>query len=154
MGANSAQTLNMVQNGLNTFQDVTRMMDTSASNNPNEEFAKLKETEAKRQAWETRQQGKKEAQVLRRNRESTRSRHTANWGGANLAMSGSKKLLQDANRLQDRQDEDDLLFQGENNAMSILQDGRHGANMTRIQNGDSPKRSMLSMGSKIYGDGR
>nr|WP_321513430.1 hypothetical protein [uncultured Pseudodesulfovibrio sp.] len=155
MGTNSAQAFTMVQEGLGLVRDFQHMTSNSSSGDEaNEETAKLRETEAKRKSWETRRHAENTAEDLRSARERGRSRRSAGWGGSNLAMSGSKELVQDADRIKDRQDEEDVLFEGAVDADSVLQDGRNNANMLRINSGGSPKRSILSMGSKIYGTGR
>jgi len=154
MGTNSAQALNMVQDGLGLVQDFQKKMGNSSSgDNSSEEQARLREVEAKRKAWETQRHAAGEAEDLRSERERGRSRRTAGWGGSNLSMSGSKQLVRDADRMKDRQDEEDVLFEGAADANSILQDDRNSANMLRINSGGAPKRSILSMGSKIYGAG-
>ncbi|WP_338668555.1 hypothetical protein [Pseudodesulfovibrio methanolicus] len=113
--------------------------------------AGLIETDAAGAAHETRRRAEKDAGELREDRERSRSRETARWGGSNLAMSGSKALIRDADRLKDRQAEEDVLFEGEMNARSGLRSARNQANMLRIGEKASPARSILSLGSKIYG---
>lgn len=155
MGTNSTQALNMVQDGLGLVQDFQKMVGKpSSGNNSTEEQAKLMEVDAKRKAWETERHAAGDAEDLRSERERGRSRRAAGWGGSNIAMSGSKALVRDADRIKDRQDEEDVLFEGAADADSALQNGRNSANMLRINSGVSPNRSILSMGSKIYGAGK
>jgi hypothetical protein len=145
----------MLQQGQSLFNDVKdylgdRQADKAAADNA-EGRAALIETDAAGAAHDQRRRAAKDAAELREERERSRSRGNAGWGGSGLAMSGSKALIRDANRLKDRQDEEDVLFEGEMNAKSGLRSARNQANMLRINEGASPVRSTLSLGSKIYG---
>jgi len=113
--------------------------------------AGLIETDAAGTAHDTRRRAETDAAVLREDRERARSKENTRWAGSNLAMSGSKALIRDADRLKDRQAEEDVLFEGEMNARSGLRSARNQANMLRIGEKTSPARSILSLGSKIYG---
>lgn len=154
MGTNAQQALTLINDGLGLVEDFQKMTSTSSGSGGAEAQARLIETDARGDAMEAQRKAKKDAERLRDEREANRSRETANWGGANLQMSGSKKLVRDASVLQDKQDEDDVLYEGQRDANAILRQGRNRANMLRINNGGSPNRSTLSMGSKIYGPRR
>ena len=69
-------------------------------------------------------------------------------------MSGSKAVIRDAKNVKDMQEEDDVLYQGKQNAEAILRQARNRANMLRINSGSSPERSILSLGSSVYGPRR
>jgi hypothetical protein len=145
----------VLQQGVDLFSDVTDFLGDRNSRKAAASNAKgraaLIETDAAGAAHETRRQAERDAAGLRDERERGRSRGNAGWGGSNLAMSGSKALIRDAERLKDRQAEEDVLFEGEMNARSGLRSARNRANMLRIDENVSPVRSTLSMGSKIYG---
>lgn len=152
MGSNAQQALSIIDQGVGLFQDIHQMSSSrdSAASRGNAE-ADLLETDAKANAYESQRQAKKEASKLRNDRERKRARQQADWGGANLSMSGSKALIRDANTIQDLQDEDDVLFEGQRESNAILRQARNRANALRINSGASANRSILSMGSKIYG---
>lgn len=155
MGANETKVLGMFQDGLNMFQDIQKKVGGMSSQNDSEEDrARLIETDAKGRATEAQRQARKDAGELREERERLRSRRSTIGGGSNLAMSGSRKLVRDADRISDMQDEEDALFEGQSRSDSILRDGRNRANMLRINSGGSSERSILTMGSKIYGTRR
>jgi hypothetical protein len=145
----------VLQQGVDLFGDVTdflgdRNSRNAASSNA-EDRAALIETDAAGAAHDARRRAEQDAAALRDERERSRSRGNAGWGGSGLAMSGSKALIRDADRFKDRQAEEDFLFEGEMNARSALRSARSRANMLRTGEGASPVRSILSMGSKIYG---
>jgi hypothetical protein len=145
----------VLQQGVDLFSDVTDFLGDRNSRKAAASNAKgraaLIETDAAGAAHETRRQAERDAAGLRDEQERGRSRGNVGWGGSNLAMSGSKALIRDADRLKDRQAEEDVLFEGEMNARSGLRSARNRANMLRIDENVSPVRSTLSMGSKIYG---
>ncbi|EGB15160.1 hypothetical protein DND132_1954 [Pseudodesulfovibrio mercurii] len=148
----------MFQQGLSLFDDVTdflgeRNSEKGASDRA-EARAGLIETDAAGTAHDLRRRAEQDAARLREDREHSRSLDNARWGGSGLAMSGSTALVRDANRLKDRQDEEDVLVEGERNARSALNSARNQANMLRINEGGSADRSILSLGSKIYGRSR
>jgi hypothetical protein len=62
--------------------------------------------------------------------------------------------VRDARSIKDMQEEEDVLFEGQQSADSILRQARSRANMLRINSGSSPERSTLSLGSSIYGPRR
>ncbi|OIQ49669.1 hypothetical protein BerOc1_01594 [Pseudodesulfovibrio hydrargyri] len=145
----------VLQQGVDLFSDVTdflgdRNSQKTAASNARDRAA-LIETDAAGAAHDTRRRAVQDAAGLRGERERVRSRGNAGWGGSGLAMSGSKALIRDAERLKDRQAEEDVLFKGEMNARSGLRSARSSANALRIDENVSPARSTLSMGSKIYG---
>jgi hypothetical protein len=153
MGNNGS--VQMFQQGLDLFNDVKNSLGGQRKESRNEAGVKgraaLLETDASGEAHDIRRQAEQDAERLRDERERSRSMGRARWGGSNLAMSGSKALIRDANRLKDRQDEEDVLFEGELKADSRRRAARNQANMLRIDNGVSPVRSTLSLGSRIYG---
>jgi len=156
MGTNaSTQSMQTLQQGLDLFKDVTDFLgDRTAEKSGNSEAenrAALIETDAAGEAQDLRRRAEQDADEIRETREQARGAAGARWGGSNLAMSGSKALIRDAKRLQDRQEEEDALFEGEMNARSRLHAANKQANMMRIADGGSPSRSILSQGSKIYG---
>ena len=145
----------VLQQGVDLFGEVTDLLGRRTGVNNAAASAKdraaLLETDAAGDAHDARRQSAREAARLREEREQGRSRGNAGWGGSGLAMSGSKALIRDAQRLRDRQAEEDVLFEGEQNAESGLRSARHRADMLRIGGNASPGRSILSLGSKIYG---
>lgn len=153
MGTNSEKIAGYMDKQFGLIQDIAGDI-TQNQSNPADDQAKMMETEARSNAWNVQQGAKKDAGELRAKREMGRAHSTAGWGGSNLAMSGSKKLIRNSQRLKDRQAEEDVLFQGQADADAILADGRQKGNMLRINSGSSPNRSTLSMGSKIYGGGK
>jgi hypothetical protein len=150
MGTNSTQPLDTLEQGFGLFNDFQQRIN-SRSKGDNSVQARLWETEAKGNVHDIRRKAVKDGQALREDREKNRSSHNTKWGGSNLAMSGSKKLIRDAERIQDRQDEEDVLFQGEMDARGALNDARRRSNLLRINSGLPADRSTLSLGSKIYG---
>ena len=125
------------------------MLETAA----NEQGGML-EIDAKGKALDAQGRARKNAKDVRSQQEGIRARRNTGWGKSNLAMSGSKKLVRDGGRIKDHQAEEDILFEGQVDADEILNDGRHRANMLRIDGGATPMRSTLSLGSKIYGPRR
>lgn len=147
----SPQTL---QQGVSLFNDVTDFLGArTAGQSPAnaEERARLIETDAEGEARDIRRRAEQDAARLREDQEHARAGNNAEWGGSGLAMSGSKALIRDADRLKGRQDEEDILFDGEKDARSRLRSANNRANMLRIGGDASPRRSILSLGSKIYG---
>jgi len=144
------QTAQVLQNGLGFVQDLQALTDNSATANAKDR-AGVEETEARKRSWEASQEAKRNAERIRNEGEKRRGRENTSWGGANLAMSGSKEIVRDAGRIQDLQEEDDTLYEGQSDAETILDEGRQRANILRINSGVSPQRSTLSMGSQIYG---
>ncbi|MGE4422553.1 MAG: hypothetical protein AB7D39_09665 [Pseudodesulfovibrio sp.] len=145
----------VLQQGMNLFGKVKdelgdQITRKEAASNARDRAA-LIETDAAGAAHDTRRRAVQDAAGLREDRERSRSMGAARWGGSGLAMSGSKALIRDADRLKDRQAEEDVLFEGEMNAGAGLRSARNSANMLRIGEDASPARSTLSMGSKIYG---
>jgi len=151
MGTNAQQALTFINDGLGLIEDFQQMTGSRSGSGSAEAQARLAETDARGNALEAQRKAKKDAERLRDEREASRSQNTANWGGANLQMTGSKKLISDANTLKDMQDEEDVLFEGQRDADAILRQGRNRGNILRINGGGSPDRSTLSLGSKIYG---
>lgn len=148
-------TTGMLQQGVDLVGDI--MSFTSGTGDGSSAYANeahqrglLSETEAKGEAQDIQRTAKKDANQLRSLRENVRSKRTTNWGGSNLAMSGSKKLVRDGHRTKDNQAEDDVLFEGQMEADKVMQNSRHKANLLRINSGAAPVRSTLSLGSSIY----
>ena len=146
--------LGVMQQGVDLFGQIQGVMNgqpkTPDYAKQADEQGRLMELNAGDDALDVRRKAKRSAAGLRDERERARSRSTASWGGGNLAMSGSKRLVRDGQRTKDLQDEEDVLFEGEAQAQSALNDGRRRANLFRIQNNADPVRSTLSMGSKIF----
>lgn len=151
MGSNSQQAFEVINQGFGMFQDIQKQLAPPEGSGRAQDEARLLETDARGEALEAQRQAKKEARRVRDARERERSGERATWGGSNLAMSGSKALVRDAQSTKDMQEEEDVLFEGQRNADAILNNARNRANMLRINGGASPNRSTLSMGSKIYG---
>jgi hypothetical protein len=151
---NNAST-QVLQQGMDLFSDVTDFLgDRTGSSKAGpsaEDRAALIETDAAGEAHDLKRRSGQDAARLREEGERSRSRGAAGWGGSGLAMSGSKALIRDADRLKDRQAEEDVLFAGDQDARSRLRAARNQANMLRIGEKASPARSILSLGSKIYG---
>jgi len=148
-------TLGFLQQGVDLAGDVMSLVNQPDDGSSEvaaiaDEKGLLMEADAKADAREAQRQAKKEAARLRGDREALRGKANADWGGANLAMSGSRKLVKDANSIKDLQDEQDVLFEGQADADAILRTGRNNANMLRINGGATPRRSTLSLGSSIY----
>jgi hypothetical protein len=142
----------VLQQGMDLFGDVTDFLGgRTGGNKPAADRAALLETDAAGDAHDLKRRSEQDAAKLREERERTRSRSAAGWGGSGLAMTGSKALIRDADRLKDRQAEEDVLFEGEQDAESRLRTARSRANMLRIDESLAPVRSTLSLGSKIYG---
>ncbi|AMK10346.1 hypothetical protein AWY79_04045 [Pseudodesulfovibrio indicus] len=145
----------VLQQGLDLFDDVSGafgdLSDNGRSSGIAEAKARLLETDAEGDAKDIRRRAVKDAAELREEREKGRAGRNTRWGGSNLAMSGSKALVRDAGRIKDTEDEEDTLFEGEMNAQSALRDARTRANMLRINGGGTGDRSILSLGSSIYG---
>ncbi|WP_316899227.1 hypothetical protein [Pseudodesulfovibrio indicus] len=154
MGTNASfQPAALLQEGLTLFEDASNTFNriSGGSSGNAEAQARLLETDAGADAQDIRRRSVKDAAALREDREKDRAARNTRWGGSNLAMSGSKRLVRDAGRIKDRQDEEDTLFEGEMNARSALRDARTRANLLRINGGGSGNRSTLSLGSSIYG---
>ncbi|WP_319582947.1 hypothetical protein [uncultured Pseudodesulfovibrio sp.] len=145
----------VLQQGVDLFSDVTDFLGqrtgTRRTSPSAEDRAVLLETDAAGAAHDVRRQSARDAARLREDRERERSRGNAGWGGSGLDMSGSRAIIRDAERLQDRQDEEDVLFEGEQDARTGLRSARNRANMLRIGETGSAERSILSLGSKVYG---
>lgn len=155
MGTNSEQTIQAINQGMGMIEEFSGRMnrDRSDSDSGSAE-AKLLETDAKADALEAQRRAAKEARRVRAENERERSGERAGWGGSNLAMSGSKVAIRDARSIKDMQEEDDVLYEGQQNADTLLRQARNRANMLRINSGSSPDRSILSLGSSIYGPRR
>ncbi|MEZ7198300.1 hypothetical protein [Pseudodesulfovibrio karagichevae] len=148
----STQTL---EQGMDLFSNVTdflggRIGGNKAASTAGDRAALL-ETDAAGDAHDLKRRSERDAAKFRGERERTRARGNAGWGGSGLDMSGSKALIRDADRLKDLQAEEDVLFDGERNAESRLRTARSQGNLLRIDEGLAPVRSTLSLGSKIYG---
>lgn len=150
MGSNSKQAFAAIEQGMDFVKDFSSMVSSTESDSGTTQ-ADLLETDAKSDAWEAQRAALKEAREVRDENEQERSREHAEWGGSNLAMSGSKALVRNAKATQDMQEEEDILYEGQRTSDSILSQARNRANLLRISNGSSAKRSTLSMGSSIYG---
>lgn len=148
----------VLQQGVDLFSDVTDFLGRRSGRQETDSSARdraaLIEADAAGAAHDTRRRSERDAAGLRDERERARSRGNAGWGGSNLAMTGSKALIRDAERLKDRQAEEDVLFEGEKDAESRLRAARSRANTLRMGDSVSAVRSTLSLGSKIYGRNR
>ena len=132
-------------------------MERGAGNDARAEGARLAESRAglaeQDAAADTslaRQRAKGDAADFRDRAERERAGTQAAWGASNLAMSGSKKLVRDGAKRRDRQAEEDLLFEGDQEARRLMNQGRNRANMLRIDGGGRATRSTLALGSKLY----
>ena len=142
----------VLRQGQGLFDDVRDYLGRGAGKSADGR-AGLIETDAKGEARELKRRAAQEAAGLREDRARERGANNARWGGSGLAMSGSKALIRDADRLRDRQDEEDALFEGEMAAKARLRTARDRADSLRGSGGVPPVRSILSLGSKIYGRG-
>jgi len=92
-----------------------------------------------------RRKARRDGAEYRDRAEQERAGTHAIWGASNLAMSGSKALVRDAERQQDRQLEEDILFEGDQEAQRRLNQA------TRLRSGGgTAHRSTLALGSKLY----
>lgn len=153
MGMDHQSTLTM-QDGVNLFDNITRMTNGPAAQtaNPTEADARagLMELDARDEAADRQRLARKEAAGLRETEERLRAKAAAQGGQSGLAMSGSRQLVRDSERIQDQLDEDELLTQGLLEGQKTLNRGRHKANLLRIRGNTTPNRSTLSLGSNIY----
>lgn len=149
-----AQTVGSLQQGVDLIGDLVNMTDDIDTDNPYaaeaEAKARLAEQDASESARDRQRAARRAAADHRETAEHERAGKHANWGKSNLAMSGSKQLIDRSDRLEDRQEEDDILFSGDQDARSTLNRGRHQSNMLRINNDVSRDGTTLSMGSKLY----
>jgi hypothetical protein len=158
MGMNQG-TVGALQQGVDMVGDVMNVANgmysgRSVAANEAREKGGILELDAKGNALDMQQRAAKDAQRLRLAREDGRAKRNTGWGASNLAMSGSKKLIRESSRIKDAQAEDDILFAGQMEADEMTRDGRHKANLLRINGGSAPVRSTLLLGSKIYGPRR
>lgn len=119
-----------------------------------EERARMMELDAQERAYAQKLQNDKQARQTHANLESERAKNNTKWGQSGLAMGGSKELIRTARQLEDRQLEEDELFEAEMEENMTMNQGRREANLYRIERGISPRRSTLSLGSSIYKYGR
>lgn len=156
MGMDQA-TVGVLQQGIGLVGDFMNLANSGTENgssayaNEANEQGRMVEIDARGNALNAQSQAKKDASTVRSTQEGLRAKRSAEWGRSNLAMSGSKQLVEESNRTKDLQAEDDTLFQGQTEADEIMNEGRHKANMLRINGGSTPVRSTLSLGSIIYG---
>lgn len=154
------QTIGNMQQGFTMINDFVGLnsglggYSTNPADAINEEQAKTRELDAKGEAARQQRHAELQAGETRDVLEQGRAKANTNWGQSGLAMSGSKALMRDAQRTQDRQAEDDVLFEGEMANRETLNKGKRSANMLRINAGLSPSKSTLSLGSSIYKYGR
>lgn len=153
-GVNIAQVqrgFDLVGNVVNTFSPMTAEGGVDSERSAEiEEIARMKEFVARQQAHAERRQARVAASDIRKEKEAERAREHANWGRSGLAASGSRSLVQTGNRLDDKQTEDDVLFQGDLRAQETASKGVRDANLFRISKSRPAKRSTLSLGSKLY----
>ena len=143
-----------MEKGLGMFQRIQSSLG-GGPEKPNyakqaDEQARMMEIDARDDALDILRKAERTASIVRDDRERNRANSAARWGGSNIAMSGSAQLVRDSQRIKDRQEEEDVLFEGEAQAMSSFRKKRRQADLFRIQNDASPRRTTLSMGSKIY----
>jgi hypothetical protein len=149
-----AQTMGTLQQGIDLVGDFVSLANEPGNDNPYgpeaEAGARLAEQDAREEAWDRKQAARDEAADYRESAEKDRSGRRAEWGRSNLALSGSRQLVDRADRLKDRQEEDDILFQGDQDVRSALDRGRRRADMLRINNNADRTGTTLSLGSKLY----
>ena len=151
MGTNSVQSMDVLEQGIGMFRDLHQRNGAWQTGDDTSDIrAGQLEDQARGDARDIRRKATAEAESLREAREKARARHHTGWGGSNLTMSGSKQLIREAVRTRDEQDEEDVLFEGEMGARAELRDARNRADRIRISSGGKPRRSTLSLGSKIY----
>ncbi len=150
------QTAASLQKGVGLANDFMDLVNGSAdSGQPDysaqaEANAMLVKQDTAESAYDQKQAAKKEAAIYRETAEQKRAGSHTNWGKSNLAMSGSKQLIRQSERLKDTQAEDDLLFQGDQQVQSTLNQGRHKGNLLRINGEATANNTTLSLGSKLY----
>ena len=154
------QDMHDMQQGFTMINDFASMANqlghrpTNRADGVNEEYATMRELDAKGEAAKQQQRAKRQAGETRSVLEQERAKANATWGHSGLTMSGSKALVRDAQRIQDRRAEDDVLFEGEMAKRETLDKGKRSANMLRVNAGLDPSKSTLSLGSSIYKYGR
>ena len=148
------QTGTLLEKGVELAQG---FMEQDAGNDARDDAARLAEAraglteqDAAADASLAKSRAKREAAEYRDQAERERAGTHAAWGTSNLAMSGSKALVRDGAKTKDRQAEEDLLFEGDQEARRLLNQGRNKANLLRIDGGGSANRSTLALGSKLY----
>lgn len=114
-----------------------------------DETARMMELDAREQAADWRRKADEEARRTREAMEKERATDHARWGQSGLALSGSKEMVLEGSREQDREVEANQTFVAEQEEQSILDSGLRKANVYRINRGRSPKTT-LSLGSTIY----
>ncbi|MDD3311302.1 hypothetical protein [Pseudodesulfovibrio sp.] len=143
-----------LKQGLNLTRDFMDMVNDGSGGSDGSDLAEaqagLTEQDALGEAAARRRQAQEAAADYRDKAEHRRAANHASWGASGLAMSGSKRIINQSERLKDGQEEDDILFRGDREAQGALNQGRNRANLTRIGNGASANRSTLSLGSKLY----
>lgn len=144
------QGLNLTRDFMDLVNDGGGSSGGSDGSDMAEAQARLTEQDALGEAANQRRQARQAAADYRDKAEHRRAANHASWGASGLAMSGSKQIINQSERLKDGQEEDDILFQGDQDAQGALNQGRNRANLTRIGNGASANRSTLSLGSKLY----
>lgn len=155
MGSNNISAGNL-QKGFNMADNLFNMFSNSKTgtsvdlSGDFEEQATMMDLDARERAMEEKRAARKQARAIRDEQEKGRSQRTAEWGRSGLAMSGSHKLVSEARRTESKEAEDDVLFQGDMHADRIMAKGMRDSNLFRINNGQAPKRTTLSLGSKLY----
>lgn len=119
-------------------------------NNPYMNRGELIKAQAKKDAYTVRLDAKQKALKAREDLQHVRGTRKAEWGSSNLAMGGSKQLIQDAVDNQAQQTEEDILYKGEQDAQSILRQAHNSSRLIKAQNDLPADSSTLSLGSKIY----
>lgn len=115
-----------------------------------EESARIMELDARQQAMVVADQNKEQADAVHAETERARAKRNARGGASNIAMSGSRKLVNESRELSERHDEEDGLVDGEREVSRILSKGKRKANLYRISGGLAPTRTILTLGSSIY----
>jgi hypothetical protein len=141
----SQQDYGLFQQGTDLAGSVLNLLTTPGGDSGlAEEAARLRELDARKQAADTLRHTDREADRLREELERERAAKNTAWGASGLTMSGSKKLLREA----------DIRAWGEREAADTLDQARAGANLTRINGAARPASTILSLGSRIYKYGR
>lgn len=159
MGMNQ-DTSNNFQKGFKLFEDMFSMVAGQEESTPVDysgdyrEKARMMELDAMREAQTHQRTAQMNTREMHAKQEHERAKANTRWGQSGVTMDGSSELVREARRHDDRQDEQDLLLEGEMKVKDTLDKGRHEANLYRISKGQAPNRSTLSLGSTIYKYGR
>lgn len=145
-----------IQKGFDTAGDLFNMFDNSKPgtdvdySGDYDEKATMMELDARERAVQEKQRANKTAKAIRAEQEGKRSQMNTEWGRSGLAASGSRELVKEGRRIEGKEMENDMLFEGDRRADTIMDKGLRDTNLFRINTGQTPRRTTLSLGSKLY----